>query len=797
MMMTGSVPRGPGLFRTRTGDEPPRVTNIRRLAGAEREPGSVLVTAGMALLALLDGGLLYVVFAAQDRFIFTVKHQNAASMIQALALDAAMIIFSVLALGLARKGLPAHVERGLIVVCALASALMNWTASDHASLRSVAVYVSAPILLALVTDRVISVVRRHVLGMREDASVWARFGRRLGRAALWAARLLVDFRATRAGIRQAILAATPLPGQDEAARATESAVAARGSRSAPHVGRDDRARERGHGRAGDLPRAPGRAGPGRGSRRAWPRTAELAQRPAAWSWTPPATATPRSTRPRRPRFWPPTAHTRTTATAPPPSRVAAELAPAAGLQAGTARSYAYAELDARAAQNGAAGMSHALAVLAALPFHHLYLDGLAVLMAAALFWRFNLSGWALHANRTRAMRWRARCRLRPGPGFASLAELAVQWSRLTAAQRGGRARPSLSWRSRMFGRPHRHALRLGRAQFGKRAFASMEENWLVLSPPRKGKTGVLAEWVLKWPGAVITTSTRADVYAATAGTRYRRGPVHVFNPARVGDVPSTFGWDVVAGCADPAEAFARADALIGPRVGGQGDMAFWQDKAAIALSALLHAAALTPDADVLDIWAWCNRQGDAIAGSALAHHPAASAVLRAVFAEIQREGRSPDSVRLTMAKSLAWVAVPSVQAMVSGPMAQPFDAARFALERGTLYLIAPQGQSAAIAPLFRCFVDYAHRAATLAGSSFPAGKLDPPVLLALDEVKQVVPVPLDLWLADSAGKGVCIVAVVHGVGQLRDGWGEHGAATIWDTTSKARAARRPGPPDAG
>jgi hypothetical protein len=209
-----SIPHGGGLFEVaREGQDHKGVTNIRRLAGTEREPGSVLVTAGMALLTLLDAGLLYVVFAAQDRFIFSVKHQNVASMIQALALDMAMIIFSVLALGLARKGLPANVERALIVVCALASAFMNWTASDHTSLRSVAVYVSAPILLALVTDRVISVVRRHVLGMAEDASVWARFGQRLGRAALWAARLLVDFRATRAGIRQAILAATPLPGQ--------------------------------------------------------------------------------------------------------------------------------------------------------------------------------------------------------------------------------------------------------------------------------------------------------------------------------------------------------------------------------------------------------------------------------------------------------------------------------------------------------------------------------------------------------------------------------------------------------
>ena len=88
-------------------------------------------------------------------------------------------------------------------------------------------------------------------------------------------------------------------------------------------------------------------------------------------------------------------------------------------------------------------------------------------------------------------------------------------------------------------------------------------------------------------------------------------------------------------------------------------MAFWQDKAALALSALLHAAALS-GRTVLDIWDWANRSGDAIGGSALAHHPAASAVLRSVFAEATREGRSPDSIRMTMAKSLTWVAVPSV-----------------------------------------------------------------------------------------------------------------------------------------
>ena len=204
-----------GLYQVDT-PEGPTLTNVVRTL-REREPGSGLVTAGMLLLGALDAGLLYVVFDAQDRFIFNVKHQSAAAVVQALALDAAMVIFSVLALGLARKGLPANVERALIVVCAAASAFMNWTASDQASLRSVAVYVSAPMLLALVTDRTISVVRRHVLGMREDASVWGRLGHTVVLAALYTLRVVVDFKATRQGLRQAILEATPLPGQGAAA----------------------------------------------------------------------------------------------------------------------------------------------------------------------------------------------------------------------------------------------------------------------------------------------------------------------------------------------------------------------------------------------------------------------------------------------------------------------------------------------------------------------------------------------------------------------------------------------------
>ncbi len=189
------------------------ITNVIRRARPRRQrpPGSGLVSAGMFLLGLLDAGLLYVVYAAQYAFIFSQKHEHIAAQVQALALDGAMVIFSVLALGLARKGLGAPAERAAIVVCAAASAFMNWTAADQASLRSVAVYVAAPILLALTTDRTISVVRRHVLGMKDDASPWAKLGRGLARLALYTLRAVVDLKGTRRGVKAAILAAAPLP----------------------------------------------------------------------------------------------------------------------------------------------------------------------------------------------------------------------------------------------------------------------------------------------------------------------------------------------------------------------------------------------------------------------------------------------------------------------------------------------------------------------------------------------------------------------------------------------------------
>jgi hypothetical protein len=257
-------------------------TSMRRRARTGRGPGSVLIAAAAWLLTLTGGAALFVSFSAQYTYIFAVRRQHAASVIEAPLLDLLMIVFTLLALSLARAGQPARAERALILACAAASAYMNVSAADVASPRSVAAYAVAPVALAVVVDRVAAVIRRHVLAGQQP-SAWTTAGRTAATVArtgglvlLYLLRFALAAPETARGVRQMVLAAAPLP-------APEAPVAKTGEPSCTKKS-VFLALYRAHPDYGDRSRA---------------------------------------------------------------SRVAAELAPQAGLQLGTARSYLYAELDGR------------------------------------------------------------------------------------------------------------------------------------------------------------------------------------------------------------------------------------------------------------------------------------------------------------------------------------------------------------------------------------------------------------------------------------------------------------------
>ena len=201
------------------------VTSIGRLAGADRVPGSRVIAFATWLLALLGAGLMYVSFDAQYTFIFAQKGNRAASLIEAAMLDAGMVILSALGIGLARAGQPSRSVRLLIMICASASAGMNFAAADPASWRRVAAYVAAPVFLAVITDRVIAVIRQHVLPW-DTESAWAPLGRaavaglRLAAVvALYLLRTVLAPSDTLRGLRQMVLDAAPIPARPGPRRA--------------------------------------------------------------------------------------------------------------------------------------------------------------------------------------------------------------------------------------------------------------------------------------------------------------------------------------------------------------------------------------------------------------------------------------------------------------------------------------------------------------------------------------------------------------------------------------------------
>jgi type IV secretion system protein VirD4 len=415
----------------------------------------------------------------------------------------------------------------------------------------------------------------------------------------------------------------------------------------------------------------------------------------------------------------------------------------------------------------------------------LELAGIAATAAAALF-----AWWAvwpkrrLPRNRVRYMRLRLRLRLHPGPGHATLFELWLRWGPGAAARRARRARPSLTWRTRRF-RPSQTSVLIGRAQYGRGLRVPTEEHVIFVSPPRKGKSGTLAEIIEQYPGPVVVTTTRGDLPDLTAQSRASQGPVHVWNPQQLAGVASTMRWDLLDGCQDPATAIRRAVPLSAvASYKGEGED-FWAAAIELWLQTLLHVAALRRGSmDLVHFWA-LSKTPDSFLGA-----------LPGAGGEAERWGtlirdlmtsaaaKTTDTIRYMVAANLGFMLDPVLREAVN-PGPGMFSPREFVRDSGTLYLIAESRDErpSPVAGLFAALVTEIYHEAALAAARMPGGRLDPSMLWALDEVTQTCPLPLPSMLADAGGRGIQIMPVVHGAAQLRSRWGRDGARAILDTTS--------------
>ncbi len=390
----------------------------------------------------------------------------------------------------------------------------------------------------------------------------------------------------------------------------------------------------------------------------------------------------------------------------------------------------------------------------------------------------------LPRHRVRHLRLRLYLRLHPGPGFATLPQLWLRWGRWAVYRRSARARRSLTAWQRVLGPVSQYSILIGRAHYRHALRLPLEEHAIVQSPPRGGKTGWLADVILRYPGPVISTTTKHDVFELTSGIRSLRGAVHVFNPQNIGGVPSTFRWNPLDGCEDPATAIRRADAFaFSVSQTGVEDASFWSAKASDYLRGYFHAAALA-GLDMRHVAQWVTGAGATEAEDILSTIAVHGQQWAAQLAELRGDAnKTAQTIRMTMSRALAFLADPVLAAAVMPEPGQSLDLEGFLRQSGTLYLIAEsRGEDSPVAPLFACLASELHYIAALAGSQMPGARLDPPLLMALDEVTQICPVPVPSWLADSGGRGIQIITVAHGEAQLRSRWGNDGARVIMDTS---------------
>ena len=324
---------------------------------------------------------------------------------------------------------------------------------------------------------------------------------------------------------------------------------------------------------------------------------------------------------------------------------------------------------------------------------------------------------------------------------------------------------------------------------GRQVWASVEDSILLIGPPRSGKgLHMVINAILDAPGAVIATSTRPDNLTATLRARQRLGPVAVLDPQRLAEgVPAGMRWSPVRGCADPLTAMIRATGLAaatGLSSGGVESGGFWEGKTRTALQSLLHAAALD-HRQPADLFRWTlDPTAAAEAVAILTNHPsAATGWADSLDAMIDSDPRTRDSIWQGVSLALGALADPRVLDAVTPRAGEDFDPEAFLTERGTLYLLATGAGAGASAALVAAFVEDLIETAQKIAARSPGARLDPPMLLALDEIGNLAPLPsLPTLMAEGGGTGITTMPVLQSLAQARDKWNENQANAIWDAS---------------
>jgi type IV secretory pathway TraG/TraD family ATPase VirD4 len=359
------------------------------------------------------------------------------------------------------------------------------------------------------------------------------------------------------------------------------------------------------------------------------------------------------------------------------------------------------------------------------------------------------------------------------------------------------------------------AIQLTRTKLGCQLRSSWEDVVLAIMAPRSGKTTCLSvPYVLEAPGAVVATSNKSDVWAATAQLRRERTgeAVWTFDPQHIAHLPQTWFWNPLRGLDSVEEAERLASHFVGT-VDDEQSRDIWGPAAKTLLSGLFLAAAVT-HRTILDVYAWVQDEG-ALKPINLLNDNGFPAMAKALEGLRNRPAETRGGVYFTAQEATACLRNPDITRWVMppedstgtryqdrgpvpdaepgpgpGPEAEAeaavdlapalleFVPRDFALTHQTMYLLSKDGGGSA-SPLVAALADRIMRNATQAAEAL-GGRLDPPMVVVLDEaanVCRIADLP-DLY-SHLGSRGVIPVTILQSFPQGVRVWGQTGMDTLY------------------
>ncbi|MFF4902622.1 type IV secretory system conjugative DNA transfer family protein, partial [Streptomyces sp. NPDC001068] len=309
---------------------------------------------------------------------------------------------------------------------------------------------------------------------------------------------------------------------------------------------------------------------------------------------------------------------------------------------------------------------------------------------------------------------------------------------------------------------------------------SDEDTYCSIMAPRAGKSSALAIPVAEEaPGALLMTSNKSDVYAATLGSRSKVGQPWILDTQGVAQVERQMWWDMVA----QAETLEGAERLVSHfinQITSEQADPFWSQAAGDLLVGLFRAA-WWEGGTVRDVMKWLSDPKEREPLRVLYRHEPVLA--EQVDSSINIAEETQSGIYQNARTAISALRDEKVLAWVTPDKHHPrFDPEHFALSKDTLYLMSKKGgpASAVVAAL----ADAVFTAGAEAGER-NGGRLPEPMRAVLDEAANICRIKdlPDLY-SHLGSRGITPMVILQSYRQGVAAWGEVGMDAMWSAATK-------------